>query len=1075
MMTADPRIGSLMRVFNVPSSAPFLHTVISALVEGRLIAGFDARVNPELLADATLYLPTRRAGRMAREVFLDVLQTDAVVLPRIVALGSVDEDELEFSDDGQLGGAEASLLPPKLDDLERRLTLAQLVAQWAAGLKSDDPTSAPLVTGGPASTLALAGDLTRLIDDMVTRKIEWPALDSLVPDDLDKYWQLTLDFLKVARDVWPPVLSAMGKLEPALRRDMLIAAEAKRLRAQPKGPVIAAGSTGSMPATAMFLHAIAQLPQGAVVLPGLDTSLDEAAWNSIGGAVNAGDIVATPAAWSHPQFALHGLLTKFGIKRRDVEPLAAPAAHGREVLVSEAMRPATSSEKWHTQLADKVIAQRIASGTEDLSVIEAANPEMEALAIAIAMREAREHNQTAALVTPDRALARRVMASLARWNLAFDDSGGDSLMDTPAGIFARLAAQTVADELAPPSLLALLKHPLFRLGQAQGAFAKAIGDLELALLRGTRPTAGSEGLARDFTRFRIELGKLRRKEASAIHGSEPRAQLDDASLDAVQTLITTLAAAFKPLEDLHTGKPHDLTDYAARHYDVLEALSINDQKILPLFQQPDGKELAKSFDDLFGGQALDDKRLPDKPYIPSPTGLTALLADYPDVFQTAFGDRIVRRPQSVASLRIYGPLEARLTECDRVILGGLVESVWPPAPRVDPWLSRPMRHQLGLDLPERRIGLSAHDFAQLLGTRNVILSRAAKVGGAPAVASRFLHRLEAVAGKENWARIKDRGDVYVRYASELDRPDIVAPISRPEPKPDLALRPLKMSVTEIEDWLRDPYTIYAKRILKLTPLDPVDMPLTAADRGSAIHEALGDFTTRFSVTLPDDVAAALREVGGTHFAPLMDRPEARALWWPRFLRIADWFAGWERDRRINVARLEAEIRGEIRIPLDGSRVFTLSARADRIEHRTDRTFALLDYKTGNPPSPKQVYLGLSPQLTLEAAILRSGGFDHIPAGASVSELVYVKLSGNNPAGDERVLELKANRSDQPQFPDDAADEALRELTALIRRYDNENEAYRSVVLTMWANRYGTYDDLARVKEWSVTGAGGGEE
>ncbi|HAO39843.1 MAG TPA: double-strand break repair protein AddB, partial [Afipia sp.] len=228
-----------MRVFNVPSSAPFLHTVIAALVDGRLVEGFDARTNPERLADVTLYLPTRRAGRMAREVFLDVLQTDAVVLPRIVALGSVDEDELEFSDDGQLGGPDASLLPPKLDDLERRLTLAKLVAAWA----KVQPSS--LVVGSPASTLALAGDLARLMDDMVTRGVGWDALDGIVPDDLDIYWQHTLKFLKIAKETWPDYLKTIDRIEPAARRDMLIAAEAKRLRAKQKGPVIAAGSTGS--------------------------------------------------------------------------------------------------------------------------------------------------------------------------------------------------------------------------------------------------------------------------------------------------------------------------------------------------------------------------------------------------------------------------------------------------------------------------------------------------------------------------------------------------------------------------------------------------------------------------------------------------------------------------------------------------------------------------------------------------------------------------------------------------------------------------------------------------------------
>lgn len=1060
-----------MRVFNVPSSAPFLHTVIAALVDGRLVDGFDAHTNPERLADVTLYLPTRRAGRMAREVFLDVLKTDAVLLPRIVALGAVDEDELEFSQSDMSGGLD---IPPALDGLERRLTLANLVTAWATRLAPQDPASAPLVAGGPASMLALADDLARLMDDMVTRGVAWTSLDGLVPDDLDKYWQLTLQFLNIAKDAWPVILKAHGKIEPAARRDLLIAAEAARLTANPKGPVIAAGSTGSMPTTAAFLHAIAKLPQGAVVLPGLDTDLDDAAWKLIGGTKSTDGRLATPPVWSHPQFALHGLLTRFGLLRRDVVALAEPAPHGREMLASEAMRPATSSAQWHTRLADPKIANRISAGTNSLVVVEAANPEMEALAIAVAMREARENNLTAALVTPDRALARRVMAALGRWNLEFDDSGGDSLMETPAGIFARLAAEAVADELAPATLLALLKHPLFRLGQAQGFYTNATCDLELALLRGTRPAAGSAGLTREFARFRDDLAKLRRRETSAIHGSEPRAQLDDAALDAVQVLIEQLSAALAPLEDIKRGKPHDFSELAARHREMLIALSRDDAQTILAFDGSDGAGLSKAFDELF---QRDSDAPDDNDKSPPPSGLTVQLGDYPDVFQTAFGDRIVRWPQSPATqLRIYGTIEARLTECDRVILGGLVEGVWPPAPRTDPWLSRPMRHELGLDLPERRIGLSAHDFAQMLGAKEVILSHAAKVGGAPAVASRFLHRLEAVAGETRWATAKHHGEKYTRYADELDRPDKVAPVAQPAPTPDLALRPLKMSVTEIEDWLRDPYTIYAKRILKLTPLDPVDMPLTAADRGSAIHEALGEFTKKFAAKLPDDTANVLRAIGAAHFAPLMERPEARALWWPRFERIASWFAGWEAERRLNVTRIEAEIRGEISIPLDKGRAFTLSARADRIEHRTDRTYALLDYKTGNPPTGKQVRMGLSPQLTLEAAILRGGGFETIPANSSVSELVYVRLSGNNPPGEEKTLELKLNRNDEPQFPDDAADEALRKLEALIREFENASQPYRSVVLSMWANRYGTYDDLARIKEWSATGgAGGGDE
>jgi ATP-dependent helicase/nuclease subunit B len=1047
-----------MHVFSVPVSAPFLRSVIAALVDGRLVDGFEARACPEKLAQATLYLPTRRAGRMAREVFLDELKTDAVLLPRIVALGDIDEDELAFAEESeQYGGAAPLDIPPKLGEIDRRLTLAKLVAAWAKS-----PVSAPLVVGGPASTLALAGDLARLMDDMVTRGVGWNALDGLVPDQLDKYWQHSLEFLKIARQAWPAHLKEVERIEPAARRDLLIEAEAARLTAHHDGPVIAAGSTGSLPSTAKFLRAIAALPQGAVVLPGLDTDLDEDAWQLIGGTKDAQGKFTTPPASNHPQFAMHALLDRFGIKRGDVEILGQPAPHGRDVLVSEAMRPSNATAQWHRRLAQPGIVEKISAGMTNLCVIEADNPEMEALAIAVAMREARHLNKSAALVTPDRALARRVMAALGRWNLEFDDSGGDALMDTPAGIFARLAAEAVAKQLEPPTLLALLKHPLCQLGGAQGAFVSAVETLELALLRGTRPQAGSGGLARDFARFRAELAKLRKGEVSSLHASEPRTRLRDEQLDRAHQLMACLQAALAPLENLGASKPYDFADLAARHREVVLELSRDQHGVAVAFEGQQGLALASAFDDLPGGEAQ--------------SGLMVQLGDYPEVFQTAFGDRMVRRPDSAsAHLHIYGQLEARLTQSDRVILGGLVEGVWPPAPRIDPWLSRPMRHELGLDLPERRIGLSAHDFAQLLGTEDVILSHAAKVRGAPAVASRFLHRLEAVAGEARWKAAKVAGEKYVGFANELDRPDKVAPIPQPAPTPPRATRPLKLSVTAIEDWLRDPYTIYAKHILRLAPLDPVDMPLSAADRGSAIHDALGEFTKTFATALPDDPARALRSIGEKYFAPLMERPEARALWWPRFQRIAAWFADWEVARRANVSAIDAEIRGEIPIRLDNERTFVLSARADRIERRSDGTFAILDYKTGQPPTGKQVRMGLSPQLTLEAAILREGGFEGIPADVSVSQLAYVRLSGNNPPGEQKLLELKINKSDAPQPPDAAAAEARSKLEALIRAFEDETQAYTSLNLSMWSNRYGTYDDLARIKEWSAAGGLGIEE
>jgi ATP-dependent helicase/nuclease subunit B len=1032
-----------MRVCTVPSSQPFLRTVVSALIEGRLIEGFDVRRDPGRLSDVTLYLPTSRACRLARTAFLEAIGADAIVLPRIVALGDIDEDELIFAD--AAAGIEALELPPKMGGMERHLLLASLISQWAVQLKpkAGEP---PLVVAGP-SALALAGDLARLIDDMITRQVDWAALGTLVPAEHDEYWQLTLEFLKIASVQWPLILNAGGKIEAADRRDRLIAAEAARLVRARRGPVIAAGSTGSMPATAEFLKTIAALPDGAVVLPGLDTDLDDEAWQAIDHDSDAG------GAPSHPQFAMHALLQRFGISRADVRALAPQVDGGRDLMISEVMRPAVATGTWYQRLQDLFVGANRADALKNVSVIAAPNAEFEAAAIAVAMREAYAQGKTAALVTPDRALARRVMAALGRWNLPFEDSGGETLLQTRAGLFARLVADAVAEDMAPAPLLALLKHPLLHLGRNKATLNDIVAALEMAVLRGTRPPAGTAGLARALDAFRDELGRLRRREASLLHRRHPGANLDDATLNAASALVAALSQAFAPLERL--SRQASLSDVARAYRDVVEALSIDDKGVVMAFEGRDGEALATAFSELLAETST----------------LTVSRADYSETFEALFSDRILRgRDSSHARLRILGTIEARLTDHDRVILGGLVEGVWPPEVRTDPWLNRPMRRALNLDLPERRMGLSAHDFTQLFCAPDVVLAYSAKVAGAPAVESRFLNRLEAVAGEDLWRAAMGRGATYLEWAQALDHPARVVPVEQPAPKPARALRPMQLSVTEIETWLRDPYSIYARHILKLHPLDPVDMPLGAADRGSAIHNAIGDFTTTFASALPTDSVGELRRFGTRYFAKLVDHPEAQALWWPRFLRIASWFAGWDRDRRPDLRELYGEISGRMSFAV-GERRFMLIGRADRIEHHRDGSYALVDYKTGTVPTAKQVRAGLSPQLTLEAAMLRHGAFQGIPMGATVSDLVYVKLSGRTPAGEEQSLDL-VDRDHPGLTPDVAADEARQKLENLIRRFDDESTPYNSLNLSMWSNRYGDYDNLARIKEWS---AGRGED
>jgi len=1027
-------------VFTIPTSVPFLPTLLRALCDGKLVPGFPAASDPLALASATLYLPTRRACRLARDLFLDVIEGRAAILPRIIALGDIDEDEIAFAQVASGTLAAPTLdLPPALGEFERRMRLAQLVLKWATRIAPEQAGDAPLVANNPVTALALADDLARLMDDMTTRGVPWDRLDELVPETLDRYWQLTLKFLKIVRDDWPKILAEHGAIEFAVRRDALIKAEAARLAAHSDGPVIAAGSTGSMPATAELIATIARLPRGVVVLPGLDLGLDAESWQLI-----AGDELSAPAL-GHPQFAMQALLSRIGIAREAVAVLGEPAREKRERQVSEALRPAASTDRWQ-QLA----GAGAPAALEGLSVIEAANAEEEALAIAIALREAVEApGKTTALVTPDRDLARRVLTALERWNIAADDSGGDPLSDTSAGRFARLAAQTVLGGVTPVAVLALLKHPLTRLGAAHDAHAHAIAALERAVLRGPRPQPGTTGLAHALAAFRSELAKLRRKEPSDLHPSDPRTDLHDAELAAAATLVEQLTGALAPLERLSRA-PRPFAEIAAQLRDVIGLLSKDENGVAAAFTDREGVALAHAFDEITEADGA--------------AALAVVPEEFADLFKAAIADRFVRRPgRPEVRVRIYGLLEARLQSADRIVLGGLVEGVWPPQTRSDPWLSRPMRRALGLDLPERRTSLAAHDFAQALGAGEVVLAYPAKLAGTPTVQSRFVQRLAAVAGTTAWEQARARGAKYLAWARALDRPPEIKRIDRPAPKPPRAARPTGLSVTDVENWLRDPYTIYAKRVLKLRELDPIDLPPGAADRGIVMHAALGEFTKKFAAALPPDPAAELIAIGAKHFAALEDYPEARAFWWPRFQRIARWFAAWDGERRNNGTALIAEVDGKIPITL-GERVFTLRARADRIERRPDGRYAVLDYKTGQVPTEKQVRIGISPQLTLEAAILRRGGFPGIAADAAVCDLVYVALRGGELAGEERPIGFKQGDANSH------AERALEKLIEVATKFEDEQQPYLPLVLSMWKSRYGPYDHLARVKEWSAGGA-----
>jgi ATP-dependent helicase/nuclease subunit B len=647
-------------------------------------------------------------------------------------------------------------------------------------------------------------------------------------------------------------------------------------------------------------------------------------------------------------------------------------------------------------------------------------------------------------VTPDRALARRVAAELSRWKIKVEDSAGVSLTETDAGLFARLVARAAAAHLAPVPLIAMLRHPLVKFG----AGGDAVDILEMLVLRGPRP-------ARD-------VGLVRAAEdatADKFHPHDPRKRMSEAQRGTAIELAKMIVEKIRPLTEIAEAASLPIGRLIEAHRAALAAF---------------GFDLARSAHEYAG-------RLHDALTILAETqGAVELsLADYAETLTKLLAGQKNRPPiDPAARVCILGALEARLLDFDRMVIGGVNEGVWPPEAQNDSWLNRPIRKKLRLDLPERRVGLNAHDFAQAANAREVVITRARRQDGVETVASRFLQRIKAVAPEQAWDDATKRGEKYLALTRALETPLPAARATRPEPRPPVELRPVRLSVTEVEAFIRDPYTIYARHILRLPPLEALDAEPDAADRGTLLHDALGKFTEEFPGKLPQDALERLLALGKQAFGKFGDFPEVRAVWWPRFERVAHWFLSQEPARRKGVARIIAEKSGSIRFDI-GGREFTLAARADRIDLRDDKSVVILDYKTGAPPSAKEAIVGLAPQLPLEAAIVRSGGFQDIPANARVADIQIMRLSGGDPPGEPRSFHPDEMGAETRKLFDELklvdldglADFSLKMLKARLAKFADARTPYMSVPRAKWRSRFGEYDHLARIKEWSESGGG----
>ena len=1013
------------RVYTIDPDVPFLPALARAILDGHLPQPGGRRPDPREIAGWHIFLPSRRAARALAAAVLEQSGQASGVLPRIRPLGDVDEDELAFA---SAAGDPSHDLPPPIAPLARRFLLAGLIADWAKD--NDQWPLADIIRHTPGEAIRLAASLGRLIDLCENARLPLDALSKVheLAADRPEHRLATLELLAFMAAEYPGLLERMGRMGAAARRGELLRAVARTLRENPPAePVIAAGSTGSIAATAELLGVIARLGNGCVILPGLARAMGKADWEAL--------------EESHPQYGMKQLLEHMGVHRREVAELPGSDHFRRRPhrvrLLREAMRPAETTEHWR----DSAIrgAEALRDGAEGLWLIEAPSRHLEARAIALLMREVLEKpQQTCTLITPDRDLARAVRDELARWDIAIDDSAGEPLADTTPGIFLKLLGQAARHDGAPPQLAALLAHPLARFGMARADVATAARLLEVAVLR---PVVNWPGIAELPQLVRQRRAEVRRNR----HEHRAAKAIDDGQWRLIERLAECIAAALTDMSDLfRRTTPIDFERLLRAHLQTAEAIATDEDGTPLLWRGEAGAGLAAAAHDILAHAA----------------GAPAVSpASYIAFFFPELAARPVRpRAPAAGRLAIHGLLEARLMHADRVILGGLNEGVWPPVADNDPWLNRPDKAHLGLPPPERFIGLAAHDFAQAAAGREVWMTCAARIDQQPAEKSRWLLRLEALlraAGAADALRPVPPHDP-LNWAEALDEPAAPPrPTAPPAPAPPADMRPAHISASRVGTLRNDPYGYYARHVLRLEKLPELPCRLTPLVLGTAMHAGIEAFLRDHPRTLPDEAETRLREHLEAALAERVAEPAPRRFFAARFQRLAQWLIARERQWRDGVERILAETKGEMTFAA-GARDCTLSAIADRIDLLNDGQARLMDFKTGNPPARDPTAQGYDPQLDLEAAILIHGGFADAGRRA-VAEMMYVKITGGTPPGE--IQPLNTAKTSPP--PARRAAAALDGLARLLGAYLDPGQPF-------WPVLRGGHDDyghLARRAEW----------
>lgn len=976
------------RVYSIPAHRAFADALVAGLMR-RHAGGGD----PLALARGLVLVPNNR-GRDAVVAAFVRASGGGLLLPRVVSIAG---DDLGEALGATLDPAGAQPpVPPAIDPLRRRMVLARLVSEErkTAGRSVD-----------AAEALRLAGELARVHDQLIVEEVPPRRLADLdVGEGLTQHWEAALALFRIVLDRWPAERERLGGIEPAARRALLLDRQAERWRAGNTASfVCAAGITDSAPAVARILRAVADLPAGQVVFAGLDLGMPEEEWDALGPIET---LIGARSIEVHPQFHLKLMLARMGLGRGEVTLWQGGSDHDASAVRGRAIRsalsPADFTGKW-TKLAS---ADRRLDGVR---AAELPTPAAEAQAIALALRGALEvPGRTAALVTPDRALARRVAAHCRRWNVEVDDSAGRPLSILPPGTLLTAIAEAAAQDFAPMALLTLLKHPLVRAGEGRGAWLDGVRRLDRAL-RGPRPAPGLRGVDAHLADGPERDKRVR--EAAARWWPEAR------------TLLEPIAAVFGQGAASLAGLVAGLREAA----DALAGEAA--------WQGPAGRAAA----DLLAGL---EAEAPNGPREVTAEGFAPLLR--------LLMDEIAVRPAQGGHPRvsIWGLIEARLQSADLMILGGLNEGTWPGTPAPDPWLAPRIRAELGLPGLERAIGVAAHDFGQALGAPEALVTRSRRDARAPALPSRLWLRLEAMAG-EGFARAHEME----RWAGAIDASGVPKPATRPAPMPAPIHRPRAISVTEVDRLKADPFAFYARRILALTALDPVDADPSAAWRGTAVHGVLEAWAKE------DDCAP---EALPPRALAMLDDPAAhplmRALWQPRLVEAIGWIARMVTAQRAEGRRvIAAEVSG--RAEIAGVK---LSGRFDRIDRLQDGTLGIVDYKTGKAPSAAAVRGGFNLQLGLIGAIAEAGGFAEIDGTAGAFE--YWSLARGRDGFGEITSPAHPSGKYGRIVTDDFVRAARDSFAEAAAKWLTGEEPFHAKLHPEFAP-YAEYDQLMRRDEW----------